>query len=568
MQHLKSHENWGWNRNCHGRGMPAATSFQRRVTPTIAELSRIVFIAAVAFGQDSQTATTFQVADVHASAPFRNPSMQGGVPRAGRIEIRRATILDLIKTAYGVDPNLVFGGPSWLDYNRFDVIARLPVDTPPATVTQMLRAVLADRFKLVVHNDTRQVPAFLLTVNKGKAKLKEASGSGETGCPAHQQKGEGALPYWVATCRNMTMEAFAEILRGLDSRYLTSPLADQTGLKGSWDFDLKWTDKRYLPYAGADGVTLFDALDRQLGLKLAAGKVPMPVVIVDGVNEKPTPNSPDLATLLPPVPRPEFEVASIRPSRPGALPGRRLVEPGGRIEIRGVPLFMLIIEAWDLNVDPDEDLPGRPKWLKPFDPAFDLVAKAPALNIANGAEVFDDDFNMMLRALLSDRFRMAVHYEDRPMDAYTLVAVKPKLKRADFSARAGCKTERAPVDGQTMITATCRNVTLAEFAERLQSIAPNYLRYPVLNHAGIDGAWDFAFTFSSIPPKVLAASGSQGGLRSGAVPPGPNVPSADPVGGISLFDAMEKQLGLKLEKHKRLEPVFVIDHIDEKPTDN
>jgi hypothetical protein len=109
----------------------------------------------------------------------------------------------------------------------------------------------------------------------------------------------------------------------LDSRYLTSPVADQTGLGGAWDFDLKWTDKRSLPYAGADGVNLLDAIDRQMGLKLATGKVPMPVLVVDRVNQKPTPNSPEMATLLPPLPPPEFEVASIRPIRPGTPPGRR-----------------------------------------------------------------------------------------------------------------------------------------------------------------------------------------------------------------------------------------------------
>jgi uncharacterized protein (TIGR03435 family) len=103
----------------------------------------------------------------------------------------------------------------------------------------MLRALLADRFKLVVHRDARPVPGFLLTVGKSKAKLKEADGSGETGCSAHLQRGEGTVPSWVAACRNMTMEAFAEALRGLDSRYLTSPVADQTGLGGAWDFDLK-----------------------------------------------------------------------------------------------------------------------------------------------------------------------------------------------------------------------------------------------------------------------------------------------------------------------------------------
>ncbi len=532
-------------------------------------LSSIVVNATIAFAQESQVAPTFQVADVHKSAPASNPAMQGGVLRGGRVEMRRATVLDLIKIAYGIDPDLVFGGPNWLDWDRFDVIAKSPVGTPPATVKLMLRALLADRFKLVVHRDAKPVPGFVLTVSKGNPKLKQADGSGETGCSAHLQRGEGAIPYWAATCRNMTMQAFAETLRGLDTRYLASPVADKTSLAGAWDFDLQWTDKRNLSDAGAEAVTLFDAVDRQLGLKLVTGRVPMPVLVVDRVNQKPTPNSSEVATLLPPPPPPEFEVASVRPSHPGEPPGRRLIEPGGRVEMRGAPLFLLIMQAWDLNIDPDEDLPGKPKWLKPFEPAFDLVAKAPALTVSDGTPVIEEDFNLMLRALLADRFRMAVHYEDRLVDAYTLVTAKPKLKRADPSTRSVCKTERGPVNGQSQITVTCRNMTMARFAEQLHTMAPNYLRYPVLSDGGIEGAWDFVLRFSAIPPKMLAASGNQGGPRGEAArSPGRDASSSDPVGGISLFAALEKQLGLKLEKHKRLEPVFVIDHLEEKPIDN
>lgn len=104
--------------------------------------------------------------------------MQGGVSRAGRHEIRRATMLDLIKTAYGVDPDTVFGGPSWLEWDRFDVVARAPVNTPPDTVRLMLQSLLADRFKLVLHKDTKPIDGFILIQSKGKHKLKVADGSG------------------------------------------------------------------------------------------------------------------------------------------------------------------------------------------------------------------------------------------------------------------------------------------------------------------------------------------------------------------------------------------------------
>ena len=92
-------------------------------------------------------------------------------------------------------------------------------------------------------------------------------------------------------------------------------MVDSTGLKGSWDFDIKWTGRGQLAAAGADGISIFDAVDKQLGLKLELQKVPMPVIVVDSVNEKPTDNPPGAATSLPPTPT-EFEVAVVKPSTP------------------------------------------------------------------------------------------------------------------------------------------------------------------------------------------------------------------------------------------------------------
>jgi uncharacterized protein (TIGR03435 family) len=293
--------------------------------------------------------------------------------------------------------------------------------------------------------------------------------------------------------------------------------------------------------------------------------VPLPVLIVDSVNQKPTANSPGAMTSLPPSPAPEFEVASVRPSLPGTPPGGGGLQPGGRYEVHGFSLYGMIRQAWDINTPPGEEIPGTPKWLNRDSPRFDIVAKVPAAAIEDGTRVYNDDLRAMMRALLVDRFKMVTHYEDRPMDAYTLVADKPKLKKADPSNRTGCKSgpgaQRALGDGPTTV-ATCQNVTMAQFVEQLQSFAPIYIWYPVLDATGIDGAWDFTLTFSAVNPNL------GGGGRGGGLPlAGAGGPS-DPNGAISLFSAIDKQLGLKLEMHKRLERVFVIDHIEEKPTDN
>jgi uncharacterized protein (TIGR03435 family) len=111
---------------------------------------------------------------------------------------------------------------------------------------------------------------------------------------------------------------------------------------------------------------------------------------------------------------------------------------------------------------------------------------------------------------------------------------------------------------------------MAEFAKQLEEFAPTYVVYPVLDGTGLDGSWDFVFTYSSanIASSVARGYNVNAPISGGAdllyQAGGASVPNV----GVTLFDAVEKQLGLKLEVHKRPEPVFIIDHIDEKPTGN
>ena len=90
-------------------------------------------------------------------------------------------MVDLIRTAYGIEAERVLGGPNWLEDDTFDVTAKTPEGTTVETAKPMLQALLADRFKLVFHNDTKPVPAYALKVGK-RGQMKEAGGSGETGC--------------------------------------------------------------------------------------------------------------------------------------------------------------------------------------------------------------------------------------------------------------------------------------------------------------------------------------------------------------------------------------------------
>jgi uncharacterized protein (TIGR03435 family) len=442
----------------------------------------------------------------------------------------------------------------------------------------MLQALLEDRFKLTVHKDTQSIAGFALAAGKGKPRLKESASSDKPGCRRQAQgqitsvEGQIRLPMSSVSCHNMTMEGFAAELRGMDPTYFTNAVVDSTGLKGFWDFDLKWAIKGSLRLAGPDAVTISEAVDKQLGLKIEEQKIPTPVIVVDQVNRKPTDNPPDVNTRVPGLPPAEFEVADVKPTVPGSRPSGPImlgIQPGGRVNLPGFPLALAIQIAWNLSGNL-ADIPGAPKWLTSTN--FDIIAKAPSEYVpSSGAGGGPDEMGPMLQALLKDRFKMKVHYEDQLVTAYTLVAAKPKLKKADPASRIGCKTGNAPnavAAGPLPLPArlvTCQNITMAQFVDQLQTLAGStYIRYPVLDATGIEGAWDFSFTFSPINPAQIA--GARGAPPTGGAPA--EIGAADPVGGVTLFDAVEKQLGLKLEAQKRTYPVFVIDHIDEKPTEN
>ncbi len=541
------------------------------VMRSFAGISFIAILSSAAHGQtpgpsiSSAAPPTFEAADVHPSAHGANLYMSGGVLRAGRYDIRNATMVDLVRTAYSMDDDKVLGGPNWLDLDRFDIVAKAPPAATQDSVKLMLQALLADRFKLVVRMDSKPLPVFVLSQGKGKPKLKEASGSGAPGCQGQPQTPQpGVIPNAIVHCRNITMEAFAPQLRGMAGAYVTNTVLDKTGLTGAWDFDLTWTARQLLTLAGADGISIFDAVDKQLGLKLEEQKAPTPVIFVVSVNQKPTPNPPGVSTNLPPPAPSEFEVADIKPSKPDAQTMGRL-QPGGRLDLQSFPMKQLITLAW--NINSDDLLADAPKWMDSA--KFDVVAKASTSTNgpADAPQIDMDDLRVMLQALLKERFKLKVHMEDRTVPAYVLTAVKPKLQKADPANRTGCH-EGPGADGKDPRIAnpilsrllTCQNMTMAQLSELLQYQANGYVHTPVLDSTGLTDAYDFTLSFSAIGVLQNGLPGQQAGA-GGANP-------SDPNGGISLPEAVSKQLGLKLELQKRPMPVLVIDHVEEKPTDN
>src|SRR5580704_1907860 len=134
-----------------------------------------------AFPQSTESRPRFEVADVHVSPQTINRFTRGGALHGGRYEFKNATMLDLVSSAYGVDADKVLGGPTWVEMDRFEVIAKAPANSSPETLKLMLQSLLADRFNLTIHQETKPMPAYSLTVGK-HLQLKESDGSGETGC--------------------------------------------------------------------------------------------------------------------------------------------------------------------------------------------------------------------------------------------------------------------------------------------------------------------------------------------------------------------------------------------------
>ncbi len=349
----------------------------------------VILLLMAGYGVSAQAVNRFEVADVHVSPDTALPYPRGGLTERGTYELHFATMADLISIAWNLEAAKVKGGPSWLEWDRFDVIAKVPAETTLDTVRPllpgMLRNLLTNRFRLVVHSDTKPMPAFILTA-RPKPRMKPSQPSDateESGCKPDGPggglvAGPGAVPVFSFTCRNLTMEAFAAgmpRMSGVLGYTNNLPVVDRTGLKGAWDFNLKYTvqggETRYgIVPSASDLITLPAALSRQLGLELNPGNTPSPVLIVDSVSETPAPNPPGTA-LAAPAPPAEFDVADLKPSDPASSAFKFQIR-NGSVNIEGSPLSALIYRAW--NVNNPAEVVGMPAWANTA--RFHIVAKS------------------------------------------------------------------------------------------------------------------------------------------------------------------------------------------------
>ncbi len=176
----------------------------------------------------------------------------------------------LIAYAYDVREFQISGGPGWLGSEEYDIVAKPDGDVGGDKVLAMAKSLLAERFKLSLHHESKEMPVLALVVAKGGPKLQPAAG--------HGPEVRGGRGRFVA--RNVTMGLFAAQLAG---RVLDRPVLDRTGIAGEFDITLEWA---FDP--GADnGPSIGTALQEQLGLKLEAQKGAVDVLVIDRV-ERPS----------------------------------------------------------------------------------------------------------------------------------------------------------------------------------------------------------------------------------------------------------------------------------------
>ena len=269
------------------------------------QVSVLVLISAiVSVAQDLPTASkpSFEVASVKPNNTGNRGSAWSSQP-GGRFIAVNLTLAMIIRNAFDLQEAQLAGLPDWGNSERFDITAKAEKEfvitgERPSLMQRMVQSLLEERFKLVAHRETRDLPAYALVVARADGQLGPQLKPSPIDCialnaarragtatplppgtrpPCVMRGGAGKL-----AAGSIPMNDLAATLSGLAGRQVV----DRTGLKGGFDFDFTWSPEQV---ADASGPSLFTALQEQLGLKLEPQRIPTDVLVVDSI-ERPTPD--------------------------------------------------------------------------------------------------------------------------------------------------------------------------------------------------------------------------------------------------------------------------------------
>ena len=288
----------------------------------------VPLVTALASAQATPPAGTEPVFEVASVKPNKTGAPGGSfVMPPGRFTATNIPLKVLITNAYQLSFFQVIGGPDWVSTDRFDIAAKAPDGAPPEQTRAMVRTLLKDRFKMVVHMETRDTPIYALVKSRADAQLGPKLKRSTMDCgPVRAQRAEATAaaararggrvgvppppgPNETVVCGmrasgrggatltyragNTTMTALANALRP----HVGREVVDRTGLTGEFDFDLQFlappaagTVDAGIPVAPLDGAaSVFTALQEQLGLKLETTRGPVELMVIDSA-EKPDEN--------------------------------------------------------------------------------------------------------------------------------------------------------------------------------------------------------------------------------------------------------------------------------------
>jgi len=234
---------------------------------------------------------------------------------------------------------------------------------------------------------------------------------------------------------------------------------------------------------------------------------------------------------------PEFEVATIKPSDPANCCARNWGRDGRRFMARNMNLKYLIQWAWNLQA---KQVAGGLPWMD--DARFDVAGEIDGDGVPN-----DRQWKIAVQNLLIERFHLQLHHEKREMQAFVLAIAKggPKLTPGDGNVKAHQNMGFSGAPGQTMY-GNGVNASIGDFIGELQRIV---MDRPVVDETGLTGVYNVQIAFTREDPGALGTTE----LPDKAAP--------------NLLDALQQQLGLKLERKKAPVDVLVIDHA-EQPGEN
>ena len=215
-------------------------------------------------------AASFEAVTIKRAVPDAAGS-SGEDGRDGLLKVYNVTLKRCIRYAYNVAEDQILGGPKWIDEIRYDIVGKADHRAREPELLTMLQPMLADRFRLEFHHETRTLPGFALIAAKGGIKAPAADPGRSSGANG----GRGFIDAVACPLSEMAIRLSALVGR---------PVVDMTGDSRKFDLHLKWTPDDAVMSAdssASDRPSLFTALQEQLGLKLESGKVPVDVLVVD-----------------------------------------------------------------------------------------------------------------------------------------------------------------------------------------------------------------------------------------------------------------------------------------------